>query len=97
METVRIFMPVFVIMSSTMFKVMAKVLMPVLFNLMGWSLVRKKGLNIMMFNSMLGLMLNIVEQFVVLVLDILHQFLTMVELNVMFILMMIFVTKVVQV
>lgn len=72
METVRIFMPIFVIVSSTMFKVMVKVLMPVLFNLMSRSLIRKKGLNIMMFNSMLGLVLNIVEKLVVLVLDILH-------------------------
>ena len=97
METVRIFMPIFVIVSSTMFKVMVKVLMPVLFNLMSWSLIRKKGLNIVMFNSMLGLVFNIVEQLVVFVFDILHQFLAMMELNVVFILMMIFVTKVIQV
>ena len=97
METVRIFMPIFMIMRSTMLKIMVKVLMPVLFNFMGWGLIRKKGLNIVMFNSMFGLVLNIVEQLVVFVFDILHQFLTMVELNVVFILMMIFVTKVVQV
>ena len=97
METVRIFMPIFMIMRSTMLKIMVKVLVPVLFNFMGWGLIRKKSLNIVMFNSMFGLVLNIVEQLVVFVFDILHQFLTMVELNVVFILMMIFVTKVIQV
>lgn len=76
---------------------MVKVLMPVLFDFMGWGLIRKKGLNIVMFNSMLGLVFNIVEQLVVFVFDILHQFLAMMELNVVFILMMIFVTKVIQV
>ena len=61
METVRIFMPVFVIMNSAMFKIMVKILVPVLFNLMGWSLIGEESLNIVMFYSMLGLMLDIIE------------------------------------
>ena len=81
-------MPVLMVVDVSM-EVMTEVFMPVLLNLVGWRLVGQKSLDVVMLNAVLGLVLNVVEQLVVLVLDVFHKFLTVMVLNVMLILVVV--------
>ena len=83
-----ILMPVLMVVDVSM-EVMTEVFMPVLLNLVGWRLVGQKSLDVVMLNAVLGLVLNVVEKLVVLVLDVFHKFLTVMVLNVMLILVVV--------
>ena len=82
---VLILMPVLMVVDVSM-EVMTEVFMPVLLNLVGWRLVGQKSLDVVMLNAVLGLVLNVVEQLVVLVLDVFHELLAVMVFNVMLIL-----------
>ena len=93
-----IFMPVFMVskMFMIMIEVMVKVFMPILFELVLWHLIGEELLLSMVLNSVLCSSLDVVEQIIILVLDILDQFLTMVVINIMLIIIIVVTMSIVS-
>ena len=87
---VLILMPVLMIVDVAV-EIVTEVLVPVLFNLVGWCLVREKSLDIVMLHTVFGLMFYVVEELVIFVLNVLHEFLTVVIFHIVLVLMMIIV------
>ena len=95
---VSIFVPIFMvgIMSMIMIVVMVKVFVPVLFKLVLWHLIGKELLFSMVLNSVLCSCLNVVEKIIILMLDILDQFLTVVVINIMLIVIVVVTVSIVS-